>query len=72
MQANIMPDPQRGTANLLWIVLVAVLSLVILIALVAVWALVADGNDKTDPAPLITTGTAALTGLLGLFVPATK
>lgn len=51
---------------------IACCAAVVVVSVIAVWALNADGNPKTDPASMVTFGTAALTGLIGLFVPATK
>lgn len=63
-----VPDPDSATARILWLVLISVLGIVIVGALIGTIILLADGNDKTDPAILVTMGTSALTGMLGLFI----
>lgn len=69
-QVDLVPNPSDtpapgNTVNLLWLILVSTLSGVIVISLIGSIVLVAL---KLNAALIIGVGSAALTGLLGLFV----
>jgi len=61
-------QPDRKTANVLWIVFVAGLTLGMLAALAGILAAVMDGNQMTSADVLVTAFSSILTGLIGLFV----
>jgi hypothetical protein len=54
----------------LWRILVIALSTILVISLGGIIVTVADGDDHTRPDVIVTVFSFALTGLLGLFVPA--
>ena len=66
MNVNNVPDASGPTVNTLWRTLVVGLMALILISLVFIGILLLRG---IDPGVLVTFATAALTGLIGLFVP---
>lgn len=67
--AKQVPPPGPKVADKLWAVLVIGLLVLIAGAFVAAFILSSDSPDAaTDPGPFFTLGTAALTGLLGLFI----
>ena len=67
-----VPAPTSDQAGPLWKTLVTGLVVILIISLVGIIWTVADGKDTTSPDVIVTVFTAALTGLLGLFVkPAT-
>ena len=66
--ANQIPPPPAPVVGTLWKVLVWSLSVILVIALGGIIYTVADGKTSTSPDVLVTVFTAALTGLIGLFV----
>jgi hypothetical protein len=68
--ANQIPQPPAAVVGTLWKVLVWSLSVILVIALGGIIYTVADGKTSTSPDVLVTVFTAALTGLIGLFVKA--
>jgi hypothetical protein len=67
---SLVSGPSQDTANQLWKWLVPGLLLLTLISLVGLLYLIADGKTETSPDLALTTFTATLTGLLGLFIRA--
>ncbi len=65
---NLVPDPLPEAANDLWRYLVIGLLVLLLVALVGVVYLLADGDPKSSPDVALTAFTGLLTGLLGLFI----
>ncbi|HET9901948.1 MAG TPA: hypothetical protein VFR46_12940 [Actinomycetes bacterium] len=66
--AATIPAPGRNTAAILWTLLVAGLVGTVLLSLAGIIWAVADGQETTSPDVIVTVFTAALTGLIGLFV----
>jgi hypothetical protein len=66
---DLLPKPSVVAVDYLWKLLVFGLLVILIVALAGVIALIADGNDKTDPAIALTIFTTTLAGLLGLFAP---
>ncbi|QDZ13607.1 hypothetical protein [Humibacter ginsenosidimutans] len=69
-EVDLVPNPndkgvKGSTVNLLWLILVCTLAAVIVISLLASVLLIALGLDASL---IVGIGSAALTGLLGLFV----
>jgi hypothetical protein len=60
--------PSQGATDFIFKMLVPGLLLLTVISLVGLIFLIADGNTATPPDLVLTTFTASLTGLLGLFV----
>jgi hypothetical protein len=65
--AGAVPPPTGRTTNILWIILVSVLSLVVLGSTVSV-LVYALANKASPPDILIAIFTTAFSGLIGLFV----
>ena len=61
-------SPGQATTDRLWTILVVGLVGISTLALVALMLAVLDKSDETSPDVFLTVFTAALTGLLGLFV----
>ncbi len=71
-KANAIVGPTQGVADSIWQVLVYGLLAVAMISLgFLAWAVLDKSND-TSPDLFVTTFTAALSGLLGLFVSPKK
>lgn len=60
--------PDQSTSNWLYKMLVPGLLILTVISLVGLILLIMDANDATPPDLVLTTFTASLTGLLGLFI----
>lgn len=60
--------PDQPTSNWLYKILVPGLLILTVISLVGLILLIIDANEATPPDLVLTTFTASLTGLLGLFV----
>jgi hypothetical protein len=67
---SLVSGPSQDTSNELWRWLVPGLMLLVLVSLVGLLWLIADGNEATSPELALTAFTALLTGLLGLFIRA--
>lgn len=65
---SLVRGPSQGVADQLWFWLVAGLLILTAISLLGLLFLIADGNNSTSPDLALTTFTASLTGLLGLFI----
>jgi len=65
-----IPAPGRDTIGILWMLLVGGLVGAVLLSLAGIIWAVADGRTGTSPDVNVTVFTAALTGLIGLFVKA--
>jgi hypothetical protein len=63
-----VPTPSKEVTGMLWQTLVIGLVAVLIISLLGIIFTVVDANTATSPDTLITVFTAALTGLIGLFV----
>lgn len=69
---NVPQTRNPKTISSLWQLLVWGMFAVIILSLGLAGWIVLDGNAETDPQPFFTIATAALTGLLGLFVTKEK
>jgi hypothetical protein len=67
---SLISGPTQATSNDLWRWLVPGLLLLVMVSLVGLLWLIADGNELTSPELALTAFTALLTGLLGLFIRA--
>lgn len=65
---EMIPDPTPDATDDVWRYLVLGLLGLLLVALVGVIYLLADGDPTSSPDVALTAFTALLTGLLGLFV----
>lgn len=65
---SLVKGPSQETSNELWRWLVPGLMALVLVALVGMLYLIADGNETTSPELALTAFTALLTGMLGLFI----
>lgn len=65
--AGAIGTPNTGTTNILWIIVVSVLGLVTLGSAISVVVYTLE-NKASPPDILVTVFTAALSGLIGLFV----
>lgn len=63
-----VPAPNKEVTGMLWQTLVVGLVAVLIISLLGIIITVVDGKTATSPDTLVTVFTAALTGLIGLFV----
>lgn len=66
--SSLVKGPTQETSNELWRWLVPGLMGLILVSLVGMLFLIADGNETTNPELALTAFTALLTGMLGLFI----
>jgi hypothetical protein len=66
--AAAIPPPSPEAAIGLWRTLVTGLVIVLVLSLIGIMWAVLDGNANTSPDVIVTIFTAALTGLIGLFV----
>jgi hypothetical protein len=65
--SGVVPPPTGGTTNVLWTILVSVLSAVVLASAISM-IIYALGNKAAPPDILTTIFTTTLSGLIGLFV----
>lgn len=65
--AGAVPPPTATTTNILWIILISVLSLVVLGSAISMIVYALE-NKASPPDILITIFTTTLSGLIGLFV----
>lgn len=65
--AAVIGSPSQATTDQIYRYLIPGLLILAGLALVGMFFLMADGNEKTPPDLLLTAFTATMTGLLGLF-----